>query len=159
MPSHAIQAAFSEKFTQEMYLNIRRHRLLDFEGMVIFFNGKGFKGDYMSTSYTELSRSWNEKWRSEIDERHVPREQYWLDLGRQMGPGSPVAPADVDSCSGGSDCEPVKKTLLWKPCCIKTYYDYRTKVYKHASSMPLVKYHFAGLRDVISASMTARAKS
>jgi len=144
--TYAIQHEYSLEFTKEIRRNIRKHSLGDFDDLVIFYNGKGMKGADTCPTYTTLAQKWNTRWNSEIDERYAVRTKQWIDLGRQFA-----------AHSTQPEIEP--EVLLWKPCCLQKYHETRTKRYKHVSSLPLVKYHLAGLEDAISVTMTARPES
>lgn len=151
-----IRTQYSHAFSVEVQRCITRHNLTDFYDMQIFFIGKGMKDSTRSNSYSELYRRWNEIWEEQINDRHIRKNEYWIDLGRQFAPGS------VDNPESRGDTEPPEdppRVLLWKPCCLKRYYDARTKRFGHGSGMPLVRHQLAGLRDVISITMTASSNS
>ncbi|TAQ83099.1 hypothetical protein B7494_g8577, partial [Chlorociboria aeruginascens] len=143
--SHSIQAEFSERFTSELRRNITDNQLDFFKDVIIFFIGKGMKNVDKCTTYTQLYSRWNSRWDNEIDESYAPRSKYWVDLGNQYSPGI------FESLPS--------RTLLWKACCIRRDYSVRTKACMPRAPMLLAIYNMGGLRDVISATFTARPGS
>jgi len=106
-----------------------------FEGCFFFFSGKGIKAHFYANSYTELSQQWGKHWQTHIDMTYLSPRQYWIDLGRQWI---------------GDGC------LMWDPKDISSVYHHRVRKFKHVRIMPMTKFYFAGLRDIISASFVAK---
>jgi hypothetical protein len=141
---NSVSPDISSALTTTLHHFIDKNELSLFRNMIVFFDGKGLKEAHKANTYMNLNASWYRHWNSEIDETFCPKKQYWIDLGRQFGPG-PV--------------EDLGHTLLWKSCCLKKYWNARAKRFGHEKSLPLLQYQFAGIRDVISTSMTAQAGS
>jgi hypothetical protein len=117
----------------------------DFEDMRIWFVAKGFKTQYRMKTYTELLLKWSTHWNLNLDSVYAPPHLHWWDIGRQFLPGHD---ADDDG-----------RVLLWKSCCMKKYWQSRTKQFNLGKTLPLCKHHMAGMRDVISVTMTAQVGS
>lgn len=143
--SHIIQPQEFGEFDRLVRQNIRENGLVDFEDMIIWFVARGFKNHFRCNSYHELKKKWIKYWKKHFDDRFAPPNKHWWDIGRQFCSGSP------------SDSIEENQAWLWKPCCIRRYWRARTKKFNLQSFLPLHRYHMAGMNDVVSATMTAKA--
>jgi len=134
-----------DTFTRECYRLIEALELVDFYGLRLYFNGKGFKDSERQPSFSQLHETWGARWSKQFNNAFIPMDRCWLDLGRQF---TPVKNSNFDEL-----------TMLWKPCCIKKYYDERATKCKTRSTLPLEIFNLGGCRDIISATMTARKGS
>jgi hypothetical protein len=145
MLHQAIQPRFSHAFTLACHENIRNGHLDNFSDFRIFFVAKGMKDSERQLTYSDLHRKWNLKWNAEFDQRYISHQKYWVDLGRQFAPNS-------------HDEDPPSQ-LLWKPCCLKTYWQSRSKPFGHTRTLNFQQYHLGHCRDIISTTITAAADS
>lgn len=57
-----------------------------FQDCQLFLNGKGLKMQLKSSSWLQISLSWNPLWDATIDPAYIDQSHFWLDVGLQLTP-------------------------------------------------------------------------